>query len=97
LMNRCCRSTKHHSRQNGKYTFVDEHKLTPIDVVRSRWTKSRVKNSIPDHMLRAQSHLHFRGPSPQAQSNFQSTPNLLTPTIKLTQAQTVRRKPDCTI
>jgi hypothetical protein len=35
--------------------------------------------------------------SNQAQSNFQSTTSLLTPTIKLTQAQTVRRKPDCTI
>jgi hypothetical protein len=32
-----------------------------------------------------------------AQSNFQSTANPLTSTIKLTQTPTVRRKPDCTI
>jgi hypothetical protein len=87
LLRRGCRNTKHHSRQNGKYTLVDEHKLTPIDVIRSRWTKSSVRNCIPDHMLHAQSHLDIGGPSRMAQSTFQSTIAPLTPTIKLSQTQ----------
>jgi hypothetical protein len=33
----------------------------------------------------------------KAHASFQSTTSLLTPTIKLTQARTVRRRPDCTI
>lgn len=82
LLHRSCGKTKHHSRQNGKYTLVDEHKLTPIDVIRPLWTKSLVRNCIPDHML--QSHLAISGPSPKTQSNFQSTIASLTPTINLT-------------
>jgi hypothetical protein len=35
LLRRGCRNTKHHHRQNGKYTLADEHKLTPVDVIRS--------------------------------------------------------------
>ncbi len=46
------RNTKHHHRQNAKHTLVDEHKLTPIDVVRSLRAKGPVRNCIPNHMLR---------------------------------------------
>ena len=58
----------------------------------------------------AQSHRDMSGPShevrsvpcpfqatPRTHANFQSTANLLTPTVKWIQTLTVRRKPDCTI
>jgi hypothetical protein len=50
LLRRGCRSTKHHSRQNGKYTFVDEHKLTPMVAVRYG-LRALVSNCMRDHTL----------------------------------------------
>jgi hypothetical protein len=52
LLSKSCSNTKHHRRQNAKYTLADEHKLTPIDVLRSLWAKSPVRNCTPEHMPR---------------------------------------------
>jgi hypothetical protein len=92
LLRKGCSSTNEY-HQSGKYALDDEHRLTS--------TKKPVSNSIPRsqamYLTSVLGLVSHQLAIAQMQSTFQSTPNLLTPTIELTQTPTVRLAPDCTV